>query len=325
MTRLKRLITQSEHILIATHRDPDADGICAALIVAELALRYTGRRPHLYCHSPIPRKYRFLMMGNRFARRAPRGFDLLVAVDSASLERIFPAPPGWLERRLSSCRIVNIDHHASNDQFGQLRIIEEDASSTCEMLYHAFRRLRLPIPTALARVFYAGIYNETGGFDYPNTTRSVMSMAADLVGTGIKPAAVAKALNDKTLAGTRLLSAVLDTITIRHGVGTMYLSRSMLRRCRARMQDSEHFISFLQAIDRVRVAVFLREEPGGTRISMRSDGVVDVNEVAHQFGGGGHRLAAGLRMSVPPQAAKRKLLRAIETRLKRVRGTARPC
>jgi phosphoesterase RecJ-like protein len=126
-----------------------------------------------------------------------------------------------------------------------------------------------------------------------------------------------KKLNAKTLSGTLLLSKVLNTIEIKNGVGVMYLTQDMLKRNRAKMPDSENFVSFLQAIKNVRVSFFLREEREGTRISLRSDGVIDVDKLARKYGGGGHRLAAGIKIKKNINSAKQDILRAILKEIKK--------
>ncbi|MGB7055494.1 MAG: bifunctional oligoribonuclease/PAP phosphatase NrnA [bacterium] len=307
LKRLIQTITSSKRIVVATHRDPDGDGIAAALACAFLVKHFKRRRPILFCHSRIPLRYRFLLGDWQFTRHVP-DFDLLIAVDSAGISRIFPR---ITEDDLKNKAIINIDHHQSNNSFGTLRIIEETASSACEIIYFIFKKLKISINKALADIFYCGIYNETGGFVYPNTTREVLLMASELVGFGVEPDLLVKKMNAKTLSGTKLLTKVLSTIEVKNGVAIMYLCQDMLKRSSAEMSDSENFISFLQAMDGVRVSLFLREEKDGTRVSLRSDGIIDVDKLAREYGGGGHRLAAGLRLRKNLHAAKGEILKAV--------------
>lgn len=313
MNSLKKLVAaikKSKKPVIATHFDPDADGICAALCSAYIVQHFIKKRPSLFCHSTIPSKYSFLMNGWCFSRELPQ-YDLLIAVDSAGISRIFPEKKSADKIRRSDKPIINIDHHKSNDSFGDLKIVQSEASSACEILYSVYKELRVPMSRKVAEIFYCGIYSETGGFVYPNTTREALLIASELVAHGVKPGPIAKKLNAKTYAGTMLLSEALQTIQVRHSVGVMMLTRKMLKKNRARMDDSEHFVSFLQAIDAVRVSVFLREEGSSTRVSLRSDGIIDVDTVAAHFGGGGHRLAAGVRLKMDIQAARDAILRVI--------------
>jgi phosphoesterase RecJ-like protein len=307
LKKLVQTIKSNRRIAVATHRDPDGDGIAAALACAFMVKHFKGRKPVLYCHSRIPLKYHFLLGDWQFTRQLP-DFNLLIAVDSAGISRIFPR---ITENDLRGKEIINIDHHQSNNSFGTLRIIDETASSACEIIYFIFKRLKINIDKPLANIFYCGIYNETGGFVYPNTTKESLLMASELVGSGVLPDQLVKKMNAKTLSGTKLLTKVLSTIEVKNGVATMYLCQDMLKRSSAEMSDSENFISFLQAMDGVQVSIFLREEKGSTRISLRSDGIIDVDKLARQYGGGGHRLAAGLRLPKNLHAAKGEILKAV--------------
>lgn len=291
---IKKIKTK-KNILIATHIDPDCDGICSALAMAKFVYLCKKIKPSLFCISPIPEKYGFLLEDFKFSTRL-KPFDLLITVDSAGLERILPENKFNLKKISAGKDIINIDHHESNKPFGNIAIIDEKASSTCEIIYKIFTSLNFKINQSLAQIIYAGIYNETGGFVYPNTTADSLRICADLITLNINPAAVAKNLNAKTIAGTKLLSTVLQTIKVKQGIGTMYLTKNMLKNTKAQMSESENFISFLQAIKNVRLSVFFREEKNEIRISLRSDGIIDVNEFAGKFGGGGHRLAAGIRI-----------------------------
>jgi len=313
--KLIKIIESNRRIVVGTHFDPDGDAICSSLAIARFVRLHTGRSPALYCLSPIPGRYGFLLRGRRFTDRLPT-FDLLILIDAPGIDRVIPyyaENPG----RYPSAKIVNIDHHKSNNCFGGLNLIDENASSACEIVYRIFTRTGTRVTRPLAEIFYAGIYAETGGFLYPNTTGPALQTASDLIGIGIDAGDIAKKLNAKSLAGTRLLSRVLNTIKIHRGVGTMVLTRRMLNASGAEMVDSENFVSFIQAITDVRVSVFLREEKNGTRLSLRSDGIVDVDKIARPFGGGGHRLAAGIRMKKPFAVARRLILKAIFQELKK--------
>lgn len=316
LRQLIETIQKSKRVLVGTHIDPDCDGICSALVCGYLVRYYKRRKPVLYCSSPIPSKCHFLLDDWKFVRRIP-DFDLLIAVDSAGISRIFPHVDEPMLEELKSKSIVNIDHHRSNNAFGKVSIVDEHASSTCEILYGIFKRLHIKINRFVADNLYCGLYSDTGGFVYPNTSKKALKIAAELVGLGVKPTTLVKRLNVKTLAGTLLLSEVLRTIEIKHGIGSMYLTQEMLRKSRGEMVDSENFVSFLQAIGGVRVSLFLREERHGTRVSLRSDGIIDVDKLARRYGGGGHRLAAGLRMQHNITTAKEKMFSALLKEMRR--------
>lgn len=315
LKRLIKAIKKHKRILIATHIDPDCDGICSALLMTNFVTSIKkNAKPLLFCHSPIPGKYQFLLKNFEFSKYL-KDFDLLIAVDSADIDRIFPREKYNLNF-LNEKFVINIDHHRSNRQFGNITIIDEKASSACEIIYRIYKKLGVNINQHIAEIFYAGIYNETGGFVYPNTTAEALCICSELINYGIEPAGLVKKLNAKTIEGTKLLSGVLETIEIKNGIGIMYLTQKMLKKYNAHISESENFISFLQAIQGVRISVFFREEKDSIRISLRSDGLLDVNEFARRFGGGGHRLAAGIRLKENFSSAKKKILSALFSELK---------
>ncbi len=255
----------------------------------------------LYCNSIIPKRYNFLIRDQRFEKSLPK-VDLLIVVDAASLDRVFG------DQKLvnaDSMIIVNIDHHKSNARFGEINYNDQEASSACEIIFNIYNILKVKINRTVAEILYAGLYSETGGFVYPNTTGSTLWIAACLVSQYIKPSMLVKKINAKTINGTRLLSKVLGTIQVKNGIGSMYVTKKMISECQADMSDTENFVSFLMAINEVKVAVFLREHDDFTRISLRSNCRIDVDRIARDYGGGGHRLAAGIKMRKPlPMAMK---------------------
>ena len=132
LIKLVKIIKSSHRIIIATHVDPDCDGISAALACAYLVKHYKKRKPILYCYSPIPPKYQFLLGDWEFTRRISN-FDVLITVDSAGISRVFPNLDNAMSEKIGSKIIINIDHHRCNDPFGELQIVDEKASSSCEI------------------------------------------------------------------------------------------------------------------------------------------------------------------------------------------------
>ena len=289
-TRLRRLIQGSKKILIATHLDPDGDAVCSALALAHVFRRWR-RKPQLYCVNDIPDRYSFLAGVDDF-RTAYDRYDLLVIVDTAKIKRVAHdfSPLGE--------RIINIDHHKSNEGFGILKVIDPRASSSCELIYKLLSANRFRIDRHLAEILYSGLFAETGGFTYANTTPEAVKTAYELIRLGARPYRVAKHITARTEAALKLLGLVLHSLRVDDGIAVSCLTKEMLRQSGARSTDSENFVSLMLTMEGVKVALFIREaDDSKLKISLRSDGRVDVDKIAAQFGGGGHRTAAGLRTS----------------------------
>ncbi len=306
--KLRRLIQGNKKILVATHLDPDGDAISAALAL-NYFVQSLNRTPLLYCIDPVPEKYLFLPGANRF-KSSYKPYDLLIIVDTAKLSRI---GPGFKPR---SDKIINIDHHKSNERFGILKIINSKASSTCEIIYEVLKASKFKIASQLAEILYTGIYSDTGGFIYANTTQAALKVAQELIAIGARPYYIARRLNTRSESALRLLGMVLNTLIVDRGIASIRLTKEMLNKAKAKVSDSENFVSLLLTIEAVKVAIFFREgEDGKLKISLRSDGSIDVDCVAAKFGGGGHKMAAGLRTSRQLSDIKKEIVKTIRAML----------
>lgn len=302
--RLIKTIASSKRILIATHLDPDGDAVGAVLALNYL-VRSHHRTPQVYCVDAVPDRYKFLK-GSSLFQQAYRPYDLLIIADTANLKRITP------DFEPLHNRIINIDHHKSNDITGIVRIVDGDSSSTCEIIYRLFVQNRFKITPYLAEVLYTGVFADTGGFTYANANQNALKTAQELVGHGAHPYHIARCVAMRSEAGVRLMGMVLSTLEVKQGIALSYLSQTMLDLTGARTSDSENFVSIPLGIEGIKVSILFREDENGKlRVSLRSDGEVDVDRIASQFGGGGHRTAAGLRTAKPLKEVKKKLLAAI--------------
>ncbi len=303
-TKLRRLIGASKKILIATHLDPDGDAVCSALALAHVFRRWR-RKAGLYCVNDIPDRYSFLKGVDGFRTDYDR-YDLLVIVDTAKIRRVAHDFVPLHDR------IVNIDHHKSNDRFGMLKIIDAKASSSCELLYNLLSASRFPIDRVLAEILYAGLFAETGGFTFANTTPDAVRTGYELIRRGANPWNVAKRITERTAAAFRLLGMVLGQLRVENGIAVSSVTRKMLEQSGASITDTENFVSLMLSVQGAQVAIFFREgSDDKLKVSLRSSGKVDVDRIAAQFGGGGHRTAAGLRTSKARTEIEAKLVQAI--------------
>ncbi|MCL6488768.1 MAG: bifunctional oligoribonuclease/PAP phosphatase NrnA [Alicyclobacillus mali] len=281
--------------LIVTHERPDGDALGSALAVAHM-LDALGKRFAIAAGEALPPRFRFLPMYDRVQALedlAPRRFQHIVAVDCADEQRFAPVAALVATDPL----IVNIDHHQTNPRYGWVACVDPLAAATCEVLYHVARALDVPLNVDLAKCLYTGILTDTGGFSYPNTTREVHQIAAELLASGVQPYDIAEpALEARTLEQMRLLQIALREMTIAPDgrYAFILVSQEMLASCHASEDDVEGLVGFARSVETVEVGVLLRERPDGlVKASLRSKRRVDVAAIAQQFGGGGHARAAG--------------------------------
>jgi phosphoesterase RecJ-like protein len=300
MNDIVRQLKDSRRVLLASHANPDGDAI-GSLIAMGLSLGAMGKEILLYNESPIPAVYRFLPMVDRVVRTIdnPSGFDTAVVLDCGNLERI--GERADVVSRIPM--IINIDHHVTNTRFGHVRLVDESACATAEILWRIIGLLGIELDTAIASALYTGILTDTGSFRFSNTNQAAFAICNELVELGVDPYIVAKHVyGTYSLGRIKLLNLALDSIEISPNgrLSIMILTRQMLSETGTRTEDVDGLINYARSIKDVRVAALIQEQPNGAErkgpryhVSLRSDGSVDVADFAATFGGGGHASAAG--------------------------------
>ncbi len=281
--------------LVASHMTPEGDTIGSQLALC-LALQDMGKSVVAYNQDPIPRNIRFLPYAENIVSQVdPEAtFDAAIVVDSADLSRVGPAFPSILPR----CgTLINVDHHKTNTGFGNLRLNDPDASATGEVVYRLLKAIPVTITHEIAVNLYVTILTDTGSFHYTNSTPEAFRIAGEMVSLGVRPWSVAEKIYESNPAARlRLLARVLETLEVTSNgkIASIVVTRAGLEGhgCTADLTDG--FINFPRSIEGVEVAVMFREEgPALYKVSFRSRGNIDVAAIAGDFGGGGHRNAAG--------------------------------
>jgi phosphoesterase RecJ-like protein len=297
--RFGSFLEDHREFLILSHIDPDGDAIGSCLALA-LAIRAMGKEATVVNDSPLPESLRFLPHADWVVlpnEAAGRRFPAVFVLDCSSLDRV-----GADAARLVApgAAVANVDHHAANDGFGDPRLVNVEASSTAELVYEILEACGATIDAEIAECLYAGVASDTGAFRHPNTTPRALRLAARLVERGARPARTAEALyGRKSEASLRILGLALTSLEARSAgqVGAITISREMFDRAGAIPEDADGIVQFAKSLAGTRVGLLVSEiAPGEIRLSFRSDGTVDVNEVASRFGGGGHKNAAGARL-----------------------------
>jgi phosphoesterase RecJ-like protein len=307
-------ISGSREFLITAHIDPDGDAVGSSLALAH-ALRHLGKDADVVLDSPIPATLAFLPGAETIRRpeQISRRYANAFVLDSSSLDRVGSVSGRSLE---PDARIAVIDHHWGNDGFGDLRLVNPESSATAELVYDLIELLGVPIGPEIAECLYTGILSDTGGFRYANTSARTLRVAARLVERGARSSVVAEALYaTKTAPSLRILGLALASLETKSGgrIGAMTISREMFEKAGALPEDADGIVQYAKALAGARVGILVQETaPNEIRASLRSDGSVDVNQVASLFGGGGHRNAAGLRVHGALDQVSRDIVRALE-------------
>ena len=308
-------IFASRRPLIATHENPDADTLGAALGIAAIVEHFGGQAT-LVSTDPVPPLYEFLAGVDRFVQDPPSAdYDLLVVCDCGSLDRL-----GAVRERHAALfeRLprVLVDHHASNTDGGPGDWVDPGAAATCELVALLAARLGVPMDVAdgmLASALMAGIVMDTATFGHPNATPRTLAVSAALVAAGAPLSDISRRLyRSKPDSQLRLFGRVLDRLDTAAAGRIIYswLDDRDLDATGTVSSHSEGLIDLLAQSETADIAILFKEAgPDSTRISVRTkQGGVDATVLTGAFGGGGHARAAGATVDAPVAEARRRVL-----------------
>lgn len=286
-------IERASSVLIGTHVNPDGDALGSALAVAAF-LEQRGIECEVVSHHPAPYNLEFLP-GVRKVRQTPKHdkHDLGIIVDLDALERL-----GSLEETFSQLpRLIVVDHHVPHAAPGDLRIVDQKAAATAAILAELFFELGVDVTPDMATCLLTGIVTDTGSFRFRNTDVKSLMLAAKLLEAGGDINRISEEVfQRKPLASMRLLGFLLERMSLEANERVAWgaLSLQDFEIAHAKDEDTEGFVNELLSIRTVQLAALFREpKRGKVRLSLRSRGDIDVAALAREFGGGGHRNAAG--------------------------------
>ncbi|MCI0744013.1 MAG: bifunctional oligoribonuclease/PAP phosphatase NrnA [Verrucomicrobia subdivision 3 bacterium] len=314
--RILDAVRESETVCVVGHVRPDGDCIGAQLGLA-LALKNQGKKVVCWNQDPMPKKLAFLDPDGLLTKpQKGREFDCVFATDCASYERLGTAGECIMKRKL----LINIDHHPSNTRYGDVNWVSAREPSTGELIFKLMRGGNWAITPEIADCLFTAISTDTGSFQYPSTRPATYYVAGKLVDRGADLAKICdEVYQSYPLSRVRLLRHMFNHFRLTHNdrIAYFWLRKADYSRTGAGPDDSEGLIDHIRAIEPVVVAcVFEEVEPGLTRISLRSKSDrVDVNEIAMKFGGGGHKAAAGARVTGRPMTVQRQVINALKKAL----------
>lgn len=295
--KIKNIIDTGKRFLITTHVDPDGDalGSCFSLY---WVLDSLHKMPSVYVRDKIPYMYEFLPKPpNLFFKEIPKGnYDAIFALDCGNLFRV----GNGHERLKEMGPLVNIDHHTTNETFGSVNILNQDSSSTAEILYKLYGSMKVSFTYDIAVNLYTAIFTDTGSFRYSNTNSDSFLICEEMTRYGVSPSHVAQMVYENhPKERFLLLSEVLATLETfkKDTIAMARVTEEMFRKTKTSKEYTEGFVETIKEIRGVDVAILIRELADDQfKISMRSKGNTDVAAVCNHFGGGGHKNAAGCTM-----------------------------
>ncbi|HNQ87445.1 MAG TPA: bifunctional oligoribonuclease/PAP phosphatase NrnA [Verrucomicrobiota bacterium] len=311
--RILKTLEECRTLCIVGHVRPDGDCVGSQLGLA-LALRQAGKEVTVWNEDRAPDKLAFLDPDHSLERPSPgRAFDAVIAVDVANVERLGHVADHIQERRW----LINIDHHASNTRFGDVNWIGAREPSTGELVFRLLKWAGWPITPRIADCLFTAVSTDTGSFQYATTRPATFSVAGELVKRGANLARICHEVYQSfSLSRVRLVRHVYNHFRLTHNnqIAYLWLKPADFSRTGAETADAEGLIDHLRSMEPVVIACLFEEvAPDLIRVSLRSKrGDVDVNQVAVQFGGGGHPGAAGARIAGRPLAVQRRIIAALK-------------
>ena len=309
-SKIITLIKESVNIIILSHIAPDGDSIGSALALLN-ALKKWDKNIKFILDDEVPEIYKFLAGADKVEKPCNNDtFDLVIVLDSGDINRL-----GKSAKYLNNKNIINIDHHVSNTSFGTHNIIDSNAAATAELVYLVIKALSIEIDKNIAECLYTGIVTDTGQFQYSNTTSVTHSIAGDLINCGVNPSKLyRKIYQSNTKEKMKLIGEAIDSLEfyLDDKISCITINKEQFDEIGAKDEDADGIINFARDISTVEVALFFRENSDGkVKVGFRSKDYIDVNVVAEQFGGGGHKRAAGATIAGNIDIVKEQVIKRL--------------
>jgi phosphoesterase RecJ-like protein len=301
---LKEVITGSGSFLLTTHVNPDADAIGSEIAFCRL-LNLLNKEVFIVNHSSTPYNLNFLddeKVIQKYDKEKHKDLissvDVLVGLDFNRSDRLASMRDDFLESK--KLKII-IDHHQDNEKFVDYFFVDTEYCATGHIIYDFIKQTSVvKLDYLLAYPLYAAIMTDTGSFRFERTTPGIHKIAAELLETGVNPTEVFDKVYDQSkFSKVKLLGKALESLKLygeKKEISYMVLKQNDFNSFGAIESDTDSFVNFSLAIEKIKIGILFIELKKGFKVSFRSKGSIPVNKLAAEFGGGGHTNAAGLRI-----------------------------
>ena len=303
-----KMVKEANLIYISAHINPDGDAIGSTFAVY-FALKQLGKDVHVVMPS-YSEVFEFLPgVEDRVDSIKEDSYDLLIALDSSDHTRLVISDDEYERAK----KVIMLDHHQIARPYGDFRYINDNKSSASEIAYLFIKELGVEFDSNIATLLYTGIMTDTGSFNYSNTSSDTLRVTAQLVDYGAKTVEVCKRLNDTIKESKlKLLAKSIDNMEVFYDGKVRYTYVDYTTINGLGIHDEDGMTNYLRSVEGTEVAVYVRgKSDGSIKVSMRSNGNVDISKIAISFGGGGHPRAAGYTMQDNIDVGKEKLIKAI--------------
>jgi bifunctional oligoribonuclease and PAP phosphatase NrnA len=303
-------IRARQRFVLSSHARPDGDSIGSQLALA-YALRALGKSVRVVNKDPAPGPLMAFpgVPEIEIADRVDGEFDAAIVLECGDLGRTGVAG-------LDQSFVINIDHHPGNTGYGQIKWFDPRAAACGEMVFDLVGALGVPLTLEIATHVYVAILTDTGSFHYSSISPRTFEICRETLEAGVDPVLVARNVYDSNNMGRlKLFGGVLSAMQIDPSgrIAIVYLDHEMARAAGGTYEDTEGLINLPLTVKEIEAVVFFKQIEGDEyRVSMRSKGEIDIGAVAKEFGGGGHKNAAGCTVSGAIDALQKTFIEKIE-------------
>lgn len=308
-----KAIHEGENFLITAHVRLDGDALGSELAVY-LMLKDMGKKAVVYNQDRTPERYQFLPAAHNITHSISNieQYDTCIVLDCSDLERVGEEADNIQKIK----RLINIDHHVSNNGFCPLKMLDAKASSTGELVFRLMQEMRVKMSRDICTNLYAAIITDTGSFRYSSTTKETFMVAGVLVGEGANPQRIAEGIYESdSPARLKLLAKALSTLSLdlESKVGSMVVTQKDLQETGAAWEHTEGFVDIPRTVRGIEVSVlYTQRGENNFKLSLRSKAKFNVEKVARRFGGGGHIHASSCWMKGDIETIKSQIIEAVK-------------
>lgn len=308
--KFKEQLNEASSIALISHLDPDGDNL-GSLTALSKSLLNLGKKVYPIEFDKIPENLKFLPNLELLSENTDINIDMIICLDCANYERL-----GNIDDLFNKARYrINIDHHQSNEFYGDVNIVKKGYSSTCELVFDLINEINLPIDKEISMSLLTGISTDTGRFLYSATTADTLAKASKLVEYGADMMKINELIyQSKKFEAQLLENEILSKTEIYNDhVAIGFVMINQLNKYNVEISDIDSVINTFRDTDKIKISVLIKQQTENEyKVSFRSKGNIDVGSIAKNLGGGGHKNAAATKITGDYDAVLNKIKEEID-------------
>ena len=308
--KFKEQLKDANSIALISHLDPDGDNL-GSLTALSKSLLNLGKKVYPIEFDKIPENLKFLPNLGLLSDNTDINIDMIICLDCANYERL-----GQIDELFNKAKFrINIDHHQSNEFYGDVNIVKKGYSSTCELVFDLINEINLPIDKEISMSLLTGLSTDTGRFLYSATTADTLAKASRLVENGADMMKINELIyQSKKFEAQLLENEILSKTEIYNDyIAFGFVMTDQLNKYNVEISDIDSVINTFRDTDKIKISVLIKQQTENEyKVSFRSKGNIDVGLIAKNLGGGGHKNAAATRITGDFETVSNKIKEEID-------------